>query len=350
MSVAATIEHSTEIVCKGRIILSLNYRRTGKILICSVMIVIMTTVNTWAGTLKTVTGTAEGDANPTALETVLTSKCTYLTRFLKPMELRSVTGQKIFGYDTVQGSCSDGTYGYFVMYNRILNKCKIAKLNLNKKKKVAISKTLPLGHGNDITYNSRTRRLVVANSYGSERALTQVSPKTLKVISVVNVEVPGELEHATQKQLGSIRDFSAVCYDPSQDAYMLKIKGTRNMLAVDSSFRPFRYIRVNAYNSNADQNMECRNGLIFRSQSGRNILTVYDWDGRYKYKVNLNLSGEIESVFFRKNTLFASVYRSYYKTRRKLVLVKKKGRKVPRIKTVKKLVRNNYVVKIKTWK
>ena len=56
--------------------------------------------------------------------------------------LRVAAGEKLFGYDTFQGACSDGTNAYYILYNRTVEKCKIVKVRLKDFKLVKVSSAL----------------------------------------------------------------------------------------------------------------------------------------------------------------------------------------------------------------
>lgn len=74
----------------------------------------------------------------------------------KTFEIRSAARQKVYGYDTLQGSCSDGTFGYFALYNRTVENCKMVKVRLSDGTVVKVSGVLDMAHANDLTYNRTT--------------------------------------------------------------------------------------------------------------------------------------------------------------------------------------------------
>lgn len=65
----------------------------------------------------------------------------------KAFEIRSAARQKVYGYDTLQGSCSDGFFGYFALYNRTKENCKIVKVRLSDGAVAKVSGALDVVHG-----------------------------------------------------------------------------------------------------------------------------------------------------------------------------------------------------------
>ena len=104
---------------------------------------------------------------------------------LKKLELRRAAKQKVPGFDTVQGACYAKGYVYYLLENRNVSysrgRCKIVKMKLSKKKVVRVSAPLKLSHGNDITFDTKRNRIVVAHSTPNPKQISVVDPKTLKV-------------------------------------------------------------------------------------------------------------------------------------------------------------------------
>ena len=70
-------------------------------------------------------------------------------------------------YRFLQGSCTDGTYGYFLLGDRnYRNSCAVVKIRLSDWRIKKVRTGLPLHHGNDMTYNKKTKRLMVLHGAG----------------------------------------------------------------------------------------------------------------------------------------------------------------------------------------
>lgn len=273
----------------------------------------------------------------------------------KVFELRAFAKQKMYAYDTVQGSCTDGTYGYFCLYNRKLEKCKIAKVRLSTNKVVKVSGVLEVAHGNDIAYDSARKRLVVVHSTRNGRRLSVVSPSTLKVTAVTDVAIPTPLPGATDAQRKGAKAFSAIAYNAKRDQFAVLLSSSHDFLLLDASFRPVRYVPATSKSTAVYQGIDATNDHLLvavspRSSSQYNAVLAYTWDGVYQGKVNLKKLDEVESIYHVGSKYYVSVYRSYYKVTYKKV--KKKVRVYGRYKTKivkvreRKYARDNYIYKV----
>lgn len=273
----------------------------------------------------------------------------------KRFEYRSLAKQKMFGYDTFQGSCSSSKYNYFVLYNRIKQKCKIIKVKNSNKKVVKVSKALPLDHGNDITYDPKRKRLICVHYGQHPRRLSVISPKTLTIKKSVDVTAPIGLYGASDEFIKSIKGVTGIGYDASADEYIVSIKGSRHYMALSPSFNALRIIKVPENDPYMKQGMTVKAGFIIRSFSAynktynQNILYVYDVAGNFVKTVKLGRGYEIESIYFIGKKLYANTYTAYrkvkYKKAKKLVNGKTKKVKV----RYYALTRDNNLLRIRNY-
>ncbi len=265
-----------------------------------------------------------------------TAKLAIVQKKRKTFELRSQTKQKLYRYDTLQGSCTDGTYGYYVLYNRNVEKCKIAKIRLSDMKVVKVSKVLRIDHGSDLTYNSRNKYLVAANLSQNPRRLTVINRNTLRIKRFVNVKIPSTLKGATKSQLRNLGGFKGISYNASRNQYVILPRKSRDFLILNNNFKPVSYITASKKTSYLYQSIDTTNDYILVAQSPQksgqiyNIISVYDWDGTYRSRINVKKGYEIESVYHIGSKLYAGFYRSYY----------------TRVKGKKKLMRSNYIYRL----
>jgi hypothetical protein len=261
----------------------------------------------------------------------------------------------MYQYDTVQGSCSDGTYGYFILYNRRVAKCKIAKVKLSTMKVVKVSGVLNVGHGNDMTYDSANKKLVIAHCKINPKRLSIVNPSTLQVEATKDITIPAKIDGATDAQRNAISGFCAITYDSSRRQYALLLSKSYNLLILNQNMEVVSYVTTTTKNPYVVQGMDSTDEYILIAQSPKyssqkNIVSVYTWEGQYITKINVKKSYEIESIFHVGSKFYASFYRSYYKTyyTKEKKTVTKNGKK--KKKTVKvahrKLMRDNYIYKI----
>lgn len=263
------------------------------------------------------------------------NKIKYITK-TKPFELRVQAGQKMGRYDTMQGGCSDGKYMYFVLLNKIKNRCKIAKVRIKTKKVVKVSMPLKLNHGNGLAYNSDTKRLVVAHAEGSRYALTEINKNSLKMIRTHYVYAPSTLPGATQSQLKNYKGFGSIAYSPKEDVYVGLLYKSHNIVFLDSDFRLIKYVKLSKKKGQIYQCVEVAGDNILIGESfgttrakSYNILSTYNWDGSYVTTTRLQKSYELENVFVAGTTVYAGFYRCYSKGGR--------------------LLKDNYVYRINTF-
>ncbi len=288
-------------------------------------------------------------------ETITVKKTAVTKKNGKILELRAKAGLKLYKYDTVQGSCTDGKFGYYVMYNRTKEKCRIVKMKLANNKVKAVSGVLKIDHGNDLTYNSATNRIIAVHCTQHMLRLSIIKPGKLTVESTVDVQIPTKIEGATKKQTAAITKISGIAYMEATNQYVA-ITGTHNFLILDENFNPLLFIKTQTKIAQLYQGITCDENYIYLAQatynnSQSNQVLIYDYNGVLLRVLKIPSCYEIESLYFVGTKLYASVYRSYWGTyyTTKTVKVKKKNGKVKRT-TVKVAhtgtVRDNYVYKI----
>lgn len=287
-----------------------------------------------------------------------TAKATPLTKKNKMFELRAQAKQKMFQYDTLQGSCTDGTFAYYLMYNRKAVNCKIVKVRRSNLKVEQVSGVLDVAHGNDMTYDSSKNRLVIVHSTGSDpKKLTSVDPKTLAVIESKHVQIPKKLAGGSIADAAGATAFSGVAYSSGRKQYAVLLSHNYNFVVLDADLEPVRYVKASKKNNYVVQGIDATDDYILVAQSPKtakqkyNIITVYDWDGNYISRVNAKKGYEIESIYHVGSKYYAGFYRSYYKTTykdvEKTVLVDGKTKKKKVKVKQKEYKRDNYVYQIK---
>lgn len=277
----------------------------------------------------------------------------------KYFELRSAAKQKTKGYDTLQGSCTDGTYGYYALYNRTKNMSKLVKVRLKSMKVIKVSKALNIYHANDLTYNSKTKQIVAVHNAGDSRGLSLIDPKTLKVSQTATISKSvKKLFGASEAGISSIDGISSLAYCSQKDCYVATIGTKHDILVLDAEFKATRIIPLSSKSAGVYQNIETSDDMIIMSTSAGggqkgNYLWCYSWQGKLISKINTPNACELESVFLCGKTMHANFYLA--KTVKKIKKVKKKKKlangKVIYKKTKKKktcyvLERDNYCYKL----
>lgn len=287
-----------------------------------------------------------------------TTTVTPLTKKKKVFEIRTWAKQKMYKYDTLQGSCTDGKYAYYLLYNRKTVNCKLVKVKRSNLKVVKVSGVLDVAHGNDMTYDSHKKRLVIVHSTGVDpKRLTSVDPNTLGVIESKHVQIPKKLAGGSLADAAGATAFSGLAYSSGRKQYAVLLSHNYNFVILDSELDPVRYVKVSKKNNYVVQGIDATDDYIMLAQSPKtskqkyNIITVYDWDGKYISKINVKKGYEIESIYHVGSKYYAGFYRSYYRTRYKDVekTVKVDGKEKKKKVKVKyrEYQRDNYVYQIK---
>ena len=286
-----------------------------------------------------------------------TTKATPLSKKKKIFEIRTWAKQKMYQYDTLQGSCTDGTYAYYLLHNRRVQKCKLVKVKRSSLKVVKVSGALDVAHGNDMTYDNHRKRIVIVHSTGADpKRLTSVDPKTLKVTESKHVKIPKKLAGGSVADATGATAFSGIAYGSGRKQYAVLLSHNYNFVVLDSDLDPVRYVKVRKKNNYVVQGIDATDDYIMLAQSPKtskqkyNIITVYDWDGNYISKINVKKGYEIESIYHVGSKYYAGFYRSYYKTYYKNVVKKvvvdgKEKKKKVKVK-YRKFQRDNYVYQI----
>ena len=245
--------------------------------------------------------------------------------------LRVAAGEKLFGYDTFQGACSDGTNAYYILYNRTVEKCKIVKVRLKDFKLVKVSSALKIHHGNDLTYNDRTGEIRAIHLTGIPDTIAVINPDTLKVKRNIKIELPVFLHGLSDDVQTETSGYNAITYDSELNMYYLRLRGIKGMIILDREFKPVELVKVSGRKKNtiyAGLNM--LNGNIVSQESTTvkslpSYLSLYDRSGKLKCRIKVNCGYELENGFFAGYTYYMGFYHSYYEN--------------------KKLARGNYIYK-----
>ncbi len=200
-------------------------------------------------------------------------------------------------YRIMQGACTDGKYAYFILGNQGHKaSCALIKARLSDWKPVKIETGLPLGHGNDITYDSRRRQLVAVHSSwlgkSDGHVVSLISPKKLLVKKTVTLEE---------------RVYS-VAYSQKRDQFVFGVSDTDTAVIKDSSFKTVKTFPLLHKGAFTRQGMDADEKAIYVVQSnlsaGMTRVMVYSWRGVYYTTVYLKGKREAESMFHVRNKFF----------------------------------------------
>lgn len=237
-----------------------------------------------------------GDSTRTC-DVIVQKKNAESTFALTPVQFRSSSsslrssalGEKT-RYRFLQGSCTDGKNGYYILEDYAHNgKCALIKIRLSDGKILKKKAGLRLGHGNDMTWNEDLGRLVVVHnvtgSTSGARRLSYVNPDTLKITGKVTLD----------------QAVYAIAYNAKGKRYVCGVSGGREMVIKDASFTTMRKFRLLPTGAYTRQGLDCTDKYIFAVQSclsaSKTRILVYDWNGYYVTTINLKGCREAESLF-----------------------------------------------------
>ena len=221
---------------------------------------------------------------------------------------------KYFGIS--QGSCSDGTYVYmcFEFRNGDDNgsgraRIKIAKVRISDWTVVNVSPTgQKLGHANDITWNPDQGYLVVTGAKTNDPYVRLVSPETLKKIGRKKIKLGPDFSY--------VKAFNAIDYDPETKTYYIRSRfyGSK-CFTLDQNFRIISDATMpTVWQTRSVQSCTSLGDYFLLSQSwyqssSKNSLTIFDKAGTMIQHIKIKVSGELESLFFIGDQLYATVHK-----------------------------------------
>lgn len=249
-------------------------------------------------------------------------------------------------WTVTQGGCSDGTYLYYVLENTKKKTCKIVKVRASDKKLIKKSAALKLDHGNSMTYNSKTKELVVVHNKVHYMRISFVDPSTLKVkrykdipkkSDIFGVGVDGS---KAGERFGKTVAIMSVSYIPERDQYAFFIRGISfDMLITDANFKPEYMVTLDKTKGDDFyyQDLYTTGDYIVTMESGNlnssctyytceNLLHVYDYSGKCLGTINVSDRYEIENIAVAGSTMYVGFHTSNkfpkYKTAYKWSYVK----------------------------
>ena len=204
------------------------------------------------------------------------------------------------GYSVIQGGGTDGKYAYYGMINKATapETAYIYKFDLETWELVAVSKSLPTAHTNDITYDSKHHRLVI--SYCSSKEGTTMSSPGIVFINPDDLSFIEYIDAPTKNR--------GLDYLPETNQYILA--AGYNFYLTDENFNTIRSFTC-GFPQNTTQGM-CTDGKYiydprWKSGSRYQIITINTIEGNFVSAVNLyNIDGEPENIFRDGNSFVMS--------------------------------------------
>lgn len=208
----------------------------------------------------------------------------------------------IDGYTVHQGACTDGTYGYFLLANPngFINgeseeHCIMYKVDMSTWEVVATSEALRVQHGNSITYNSNTGKLVVSHCKPDANQVSIVDPDTLSVEETITLTT----------------NIWGIAYNPARNLYVGRYGD--DMFVFDENFKQIdMFMGVN--DLLGVQNIACDDNYIYMLNSGviampgTEGIAVYDWNGGFRGVFRVGSMQETESLLISNGKFYVTFY------------------------------------------
>ncbi len=205
-------------------------------------------------------------------------------------------------FGVAQGACTDGKYIYVILENQKVDGeggyqkndhyGKIFKVDPATMKIVAKSEPLLIDHGNDVTYNPKTKQLIVVHNAPNRKKLSFVDPETLTVTDTL-----------THSEL----EMYAIAYNEKTDQYVVGLSHGYDFAILDNQFNLVQKFsgKVTGYTK---QNFDCDEKYIYMLQYNSNTIQVYDWDGNFVREIALNYIEEPESLLHIGSQFYYTTY------------------------------------------
>ena len=243
---------------------------------------------------------------------------TLLEKNGKFFDYRTEAGQKLYGYDTLQGACANKGYAYLTLYNRDVEKCKIVKVDLASLTVVKVSKKLPIYHANNLTYNTRKNLIVATCCRVKDKRVVFINPKTLKVTKKKNIKLTKKVKGLPKSVRKKYKGFTAIAYNEQKNCYVGRLRNDNNVIIFDGNMKPKKYVKLSGKNTKLlNQGMESIGDYIYdvRSFKGMrlyNVVTIHTMKGEYAgqmvFPYGTFPGNELQCIFHDGGQFYAGFY------------------------------------------
>lgn len=209
-------------------------------------------------------------------------------------------------FTVAQGAASDGEYVYFTMKGKEDSDTHDSQVCVYQYKlspfgKVGVSETFNGHHANDMTYDSKGRRVLVVHGSGASACLTAIPTDPIL----------GKPELITTS-LG----IGGITYNAKRDIYGITQGGSKYQTA-GADFKMIKnFGRTDTLKSTyTAQGMGSDDSYVYFPMSPNsnspekvNFLVVYDWEGKYVGNLRIPLNLESESMFYAAGEYYVNFY------------------------------------------
>ncbi len=231
---------------------------------------------------------------------------------------RVAAGEKLYGYDTLQGACANKGYAYLTLYNRNVENCKIVKVRIKTREVVKVSAPLPVYHANCLTYNTKINRLVATCCRVKDKRAVFIDPVKLTVTSYRDIQLTGNIKGLPSRVRRNYKGFTAIAYNSQKNCYVGRLRGDNNVIIFNVNFVPVRYVVLQGKQTALlNQGMDSYGNYIYdvRSFKGSHkysMVTVHTMSGKLVGKVKFPFGrspgNELQCIFHDGKQFFAGFY------------------------------------------
>lgn len=233
-------------------------------------------------------------------------------------DFRKEAGQKLYGYDTLQGACAAEGFGYLTLYDRNVEKCRIVKVALDSLAVTKVSAPLPVYHANNLTFNTRKHLVVATCCRVKDKRAVLVDPNTLKVVGKKDIKLTRKVKHLPKKERKKYKGFTAIAYNEKHDCYIGRLRGSGNAILFDGDLKPVRYFKLKGKrNSMMNQGMDSVGDRVYdvRSFKGKHkysVVTIHTLNGKYVGQIRFPFGkapgNELQCLFHDGGQFYAGFY------------------------------------------
>lgn len=214
-----------------------------------------------------------------------------LGKTLASSQLLSVSCEELFSMKAptvdingAQGGCIVGDYGYQAFYrqdggsNQANNHCMILKYDMKTGEVIRQSEILQLNHVNDITYNSKLDCLLVVHNAPFANLLSYIDPDTLEWIDTFTID----------------EFIYSIAYNAKKEQYVIGLSGGQSFKILDENFQAVTdaFTPSDLSKGFTTQGVSCDDDYIYFALYNPNTIMVYDWDGNFVSKLDIDLNVE----------------------------------------------------------
>ena len=215
----------------------------------------------------------------------------------KLKKTRVMTIAKEDGYTCIQGGATDGKWLYFLLNDGKSDdtaKSRLIKVNPDTMKVEQTLSDILCAHANDMTYNSKTGKLMISHCNVDATKYTVIDPETMTVVGVKSASV----------------GFFGIAYVPERNDYVIAKSGTYDLCVLNASLRVTR--ELTGQNTGwTKQGIDADNDRIYYMQSPsssshkENRILTYDWEGNLTNTFTIDSVAEGEHLMWLDNCFYA---------------------------------------------